>query len=343
VSTRTKGMLIGGGVLVAAVVAFLVLSGRAEDLVPGLAAEPATCPLSGTEPGDESRLERPAVAVKIENAEVSRPLSGLEKADLVYEELIEGGETRFMAFFHCRDAAKAGPVRSARQVDPAILGAKTKILAFSGANSVVEDALDEAGIVSITESEAGDAMERIAREGISSEHTLYADTSAIRKVARKEYDDLPADDLFEFGDLEGDPKAARSISINFGGASTITYEFVNGTYDRSQDGALFMAESGKQIGPANVLIEEHQIRLSNVVDVTGTPSPIIVNETGTGRAVLFRDGRVVVGRWSREEVGDAVTFETKSGDAMVFAPGSIWVELVPTPKGEVKGSFEYEK
>lgn len=340
---RTKVIAIGAGVLVAAAGAFFVLSGKAEDLgVPGF-SEPAVCPLTGDEPRNEARVERPAVAVKIENAAVARPLSGLEKADLVYEELVEGGETRFMAFFHCQDTSVAGPIRSARQVDPAILGATTKILAYSGANQTVIGTLDEAGVVSITESEAGDAMQRIARDGISSEHTLYANSSAIRKVARDEYDDAPPDDLFEFGDINDGARPARTISINFGGSSIITYEFANGRYERSQDGEPFVADSGEQIAPENVLVEEHRIKLSNVVDVTGTPSPIVVDETGSGRAVLFRDGRAIVGRWSRESVEDGVGFETKSGDAMVFAPGSIWIELVPNPRGEVKGSFEYER
>ena len=340
-TTRTKVTAIGAGVLVAAVGAFFVLSGQAEDLgVPGF-SEPATCPLTGDEPRTEDLLDRAAVAVKIENSEVARPLSGLEKADLVYEELVEGGETRFMAFFHCKDATKAGPVRSARQVDPAILGTKTRILAYSGANRAVTDTLDDAGVVSITESDAGEAMQRVAREGISSEHTLYANSSAIRRIARDEYDDAPPDDLFEFGDINDNARPARSISINFGGASTISYQWANSGYQRSQDGVAFVAESGRQIAPTNILIEEHRIKLSNVVDVTGTPSPIIVDETGSGRAVLFRDGRAIVGRWSRESLEDSVTFETNNGDAMVFATGSIWIELVPSPRGEVKGSFEY--
>jgi Protein of unknown function (DUF3048) N-terminal domain/Protein of unknown function (DUF3048) C-terminal domain len=342
-TTRTKVIAIGAGVLVAAVGAFFVLSGKAEDLgVPGF-SEPATCPLTGQEPRTEEVIDRPAAAVKIENSEVARPLSGLERADLVYEELVEGGETRFMAFFHCKDSSKAGPVRSARQVDPAILGTKTRILAYSGANQAVTETLDDAGVVSVTETEAGEAMQRVAREGISSEHTLYANSSGVRRVARDEYDDAPPDDLFEFGDINDGARAARSISINFGGASTITYQWSNGGYERSQDGVPFVAESGQQIAPANILMEEHRIRLSNVVDVTGTPSPIIVDETGSGRAVLFRDGRAIVGRWSRESLEDPVVFETRNGDAMVFSPGSIWIELVPSPRGEVKGSFEYER
>lgn len=347
-STRAKTLAIAGAVAVAAVGAYFVLTGKAGDLpIPGLTDEPATCPLTGVEPRRDSVLERPAVALKIENAAVARPLSGLESADLVYEELVEGGETRFMAIYHCGDARKAGPIRSARMVDPAIMMPKTSILGFSGANDVVSEALAAAGVVILTEDDAApsNAMQRVERPGITSEHTLYADSSRIRRLGRKEFGDPPPQDMFTFGELEGRSKKASSISINFGGASTITYQWDNvaGSWQRFQDGEPFMAESGEQIAPRNVLIETHKVRASEVVDVTGTPSPEIVDETGSGKAVLFRDGRAIRGTWTREATDGATTFETRAGDEMVFAPGSIWIELVPSQSGEVKGSFSYEK
>jgi len=346
VSTRARALAIGGAVVIAAVGAYFVLTGKAGDLpIPGLPDEPATCPLTGAEPRREAVLDRPAVALKIENAAVARPLSGLENADLVYEELVEGGETRFMAIYHCGDARKAGPIRSARLVDPAIMMPTTRILGYSGANDTVSAALEDAGVVTLNEDDAAptDAMERVERPGISLEHTLYADSTRIRKLGRGEFDDPPPDDLFEFGDLAGKSKRATSISINFGGASTITYEWSGGAWQRSQDGVPFISESGEQIAPTNVLIEVHKVRASDVVDVTGTPSIEIVNETGSGKAVLFRDGRVIQGRWNRDSTASATHFETKDGNEMVFAPGSIWVELVPSPSGEVKGSFSHER
>jgi Protein of unknown function (DUF3048) N-terminal domain/Protein of unknown function (DUF3048) C-terminal domain len=345
VSSRTKWLAFGGaGVVVVALAAFFVLTGKAGDLpIPGLSDDPAVCPLTGEEPAREAVLDRPAVALKIENAAVARPLSGLEKADLVYEELVEGGETRFMAFFHCNDARKAGPIRSARLIDPAILKPKTMILGYSGGNQTVIDAVDEAGVVSVTENTAGNAMQRVERPGISLEHTLYANSVKVRKVGMKQYEDPPPDDLFSFGELEGRSKKASTITLNFGGASTITYEWNGSAWDRFQDGEPFVAETGAQIAPTNVLVEVHRVKASEVVDVAGTPSIEIVDETGSGRAVLFRDGRIIRGRWTRDSVDDAVVFETKAGDEMVLAPGSIWIELVPSPNGEVKGSFSHEK
>jgi hypothetical protein len=334
---------IVGGIAALTLGAFIVLRGGAEE-VPGLGRvlAPPTCPLTGLEPPREEVIDRPAVAVKVENASVAYPLSGLEDADIVYEELVEGGITRFMAIYHCTDSSKVGPVRSARLVDAAIMTPTTKILAYSGANAPVTKALQQAAIVQVTETAAGDAMSRIARAGLTSEHTLYADTSGVRRVGAKKFSQAPPGDQYEAGDLEGPSKRATTVEIAFSGATTVTYRFRKGHWLRSQNGSPFEDDSGNQIAVDNVLIEEHEVNLSeSIVDAAGNPSVEIADETGSGRAVLFRNGRMVTGRWTRESVEGGVTFETKAGDRMVFAPGSIWIHLLPSSKGEVKGSFSH--
>jgi hypothetical protein len=343
-SNAKKVLATVGGVLVLAVGAFLLLGGRDDNpLLEAITPDADTCPLTGEKPKNDSALDRPALAVKIENAAVAYPLSGLEDADVVFEELVEGGITRFMAVYHCSDSSKAGPVRSARIVDPAIMLPITRLLAFSGGNGQVMEALKEHDVVILDESSANGGLRRVPREGISSEHTLYANSRRLRKLGEKEFDDAP-DDIFEFGDPVGRSRKARTITINFSGASTVGYEWSGDEWLRSQNGEPLIAETGDQIAADNVLIESHEVNLSDtIVDVAGTPSIEIADETGSGRAVLFRDGRAIPGTWTRESVEDPVVFETRSGDEMVFAPGSVWVHLVPNGKGEVEGSFEYAK
>ena len=344
-TTRVQLAAVGVVIVAVAAAAFFLLSGRGPALsdIPVI-GPPPTCPLSGEEPRQKALLDRPAVAIKVENAAVAYPLSGLEKAEVVYEELVEGGATRFMAIYHCSDSNKVGPVRSAREVDPTIMTPTTRILGFSGANEPVLKALDEAEIVQVTETVAGDAMRRVPRAGLTSEHTLYASTPKVRKVGQKKFEDPPPGDVYESGKLPEGAKKAGSIEIIFSSATTIDYEFRGGRYLRSQNGAAFATESGGQLAVDNVLIEEHEFALSKkIVDALGNPSVVIADQIGNGRAVLFRDGRAVVGRWSRESVDTPVTFETKQGEKMLFSPGSIWIHLVPSDKGEVKGSFDYKK
>ncbi|MBA3291587.1 MAG: DUF3048 domain-containing protein [Actinobacteria bacterium] len=341
-STKVKAALIGlVGVLVAGG-AYFVLADKEDIPLIGERFKPSTCPLTGEKPKNEDLIDRPAVAIKVENAPVAYPLSGLEDADIVYEELVEGGVTRFMAIYHCGDTPKAGPIRSARAVDPSIMIPTTRLLAFSGGNQGVLDDLAENEIVQIDENKAGAAMQRVPREGLATEHTLYGDSSKLRRVGQEDFGDAPPGGL-EFGDLEGNGQtmAARNVTIEFSETTTVNYEFNGERYARFQQGGPFQSEGHGQIGVENVIVEEHTVNLSEVVDVTGTPSIEIADETGSGRATLFRNGRAIQGTWERESIDDVVVFKTRSGDDMVLAPGAVWIHLVPNSKSEVEGSFDF--
>lgn len=344
---KGKAGIAVGGVLALAVSAFFLLGGRdapiVGDIVDAVDPEPKTCPLSGVEPSKESVLDRPAVAVKIENSSVAYPLKGLESAEIVYEELVEGGITRFLAMYHCTDAELAGPIRSARVVDPAIMTPTTYILAFSGANDHVFGRLDEAGIIQIEENAAGEAMQRV-ETGNSFEHTLFADTAAVRKLGQKSYGDPPPDDVYMFGDLpEGKFKKANEVTLNFSGGTVVSYKFDTGKYYRYQGGEPFMSDTGDQIAVDNVLVELHTVNLSGPTDVVGTAGTEIADVTGSGKAVLFRDGVAIKGHWVRAAIEDPVRFETEAGDSMVLKAGTTWIALLPNDKGEAQGSFNFAK
>lgn len=348
VTSRGKKILAaGGGVVVLAVSAFFLLGGRDApiigDIVEAVDPEPDKCPLTGLEPGRAAAIARPAVAVKVENASVAYPLKGLDDAEIVYEELVEGGITRFLAMYHCTDAELAGPIRSARVVDPAIMTPTTYILAFSGANQHVFGRLDAAGIVQIEETAAGEAMQRVDN-GLSFEHTLFADTAGVRKLGRKEYGKAPPEDVYVFGELPDiRTRKAREITITFSGSTVVSYKYDTGKYYRYQGGEPFWSDTGDQIAVDNVLLEMHTVNFSGPTDVAGTSGTEIADVTGSGKAVLFRDGRMIKGMWVREAIEDPVRFRIKDGETMVLKPGTTWIHLLPNDSGEAKGSFEFAK
>lgn len=335
-------VVAGGGVL--AFTVFKEQIGSKIPLIGKVVAEDPVCPLSGKKAKSEGLIKRPAVAIKVENAQVAYPLSGLEDAELVYEELVEGGVTRFMAIYHCTDGDKVGPVRSARAVDPGIMIPITRILAYSGQNAPVLDALQKADIVRIDEGTSQGSMRRIPRPGLTSEHTLYADSAEVREVGQERFDDSPPEEVFEFGDLEGNTKKAKTIDITFSELTQVRYVYEDGVYKRFQPTEQpFEMEDGGQLGVENVVIEEHEVNNSTTIkDVNGNPSTEIADETGSGPATLFRDGQAIEGTWSRKSVKDLVEFKTKSGDTMVFAEGSVWIHLLPGEGGELQGSFTFE-
>ena len=342
---QRRAVAVGVAVVVVAVAYFLIGTRPGSGLgkLPGLGAPPA-CPLSGEKPRKDHLLDRPALAVKVENNPLAYPLSGVDKAEVVDEELVEGGLTRFMLFFHCTDANPVGPIRSSREIDPAIMEPITHILAAAGGNNQVRSVLDKLNVILIDERGAGGAMLRRDRPGKTSEHTLYGNTAKLRKIGEKKYSDPPPDDVFEFGKVPSSKsQKARTISINFSQVETIQYTYHDGKYLRSDYGHALTMENGKQLAPNNVLIEEHTYNLSNITDIAGAHSTHIADATGKGKAVLFRDGRAYFGTWSRDSMDSATTFELKNGDPMVLHPGQTVIELVPNDKGELKGSFDYDK
>lgn len=302
---------------------------------------PPVCPLTGEESAPDV-VARPAVAVKVENDPAARPQAGLEAADVVFEEIVEGGITRFMAIYHCGETTKAGPVRSARFDDPKIAKPITTFLAFSGGNAIVEDELAAQGMVTVDEDTAGAALYRVP-EGVLTVHNLFADAKKLRKIARKQKVAPPSEVPFTFGDLPAGAKKAASITLNFLASNVIEYRWSGEEWQRFEAGAAFMTEAGEQLAFDNVIVQQVDVNNSRtIVDVAGNPSPDI-SLTGSGKALLFRDGKVIKGTWSTAEEGTVTTFETKSGDAFVLKSGNTIVELVPSPNGEVKGSFSFSK
>ena len=77
-----------------------------------------------------------------------------------------------------------------------------------------------------------------------------------------------------------------------------------------------------------MLIQQVVVVPGKLVDVLGNHSPD-VTLTGTGRAWLLRDGKLVTGIWQRTALGDTTVFHTRAGDAFELKPGTTWVELAP--------------
>lgn len=302
---------------------------------------PDWCPLTGEDPAGGVDIARPAVAVKIENSPAARPQTGLENADLVFEERVEGGITRFLAIYHCGASPKAGPVRSGRFDDPKIALPFTRLLAASGSNAIVEREMSKKKMVYLDE----DSTTALFRDppGFLSIHSLFVNTKRLLKTAIAKKLPSPTHDAFSFGPIEGNPKAARSVALNFTDANTIEYRWRGGGWERYEAGAPFMSSSGDQISVPNVLVQIVKVDNSDsIFDSTGSPSPEISLEKAGGKLLLFREGRVIKGRWSMGKAGRIPVYETKSGEPLSFAEGTTWVELVPSRAGEIKGKVTFK-
>lgn len=340
-SLTRRGKITIGAVAATVVLAgfgALAFTGNApaplQRLVDTLVDRPTPCPLTGVELGrGRDAPSRPVVAVKIGNTRDAYPLSGLNDADVIYEELVEGGITRFVAVYQCAQPTRVGPVRSARTTDPRILlqYGDPPILAYSGASSPVTNYVERTGVVSLTETSANGAYERDPSR--FAPHNLYVSIKALNREARSHEVDLSAPEpVFTFSSDVPDPsKRARSVAVTFSYATTAQWTWAHGRWIRSFDGEPMLLSDGEALAVDNIVIQE-------VVVEPGIGISPDVTLTGSGRAWLLRDGRMVLGRWSRRSLDDVTEFETKAGQDLSLAPGTTFVELVPKEAGEV--SFE---
>ena len=138
-------------------------------------------PFTGIELPPELWLKRPrrVIAFKIDNNINARPQSGIQESDAIFEILVEGGMTRFLAFFYDKVSTYLGPIRSARPTDPTIVRPYGGVLVVSGATAGLLPQIRELEVPVLTE-QSPPSMFRTSDR--SAPHNLYADTELVRKV-----------------------------------------------------------------------------------------------------------------------------------------------------------------
>ena len=322
-----------------AVVALLLLAACSGGGDKGTAGSqgPATtlapfAPLTGLPLGDQARLARPALIVKVENAPVSRPQSGLDVADVVFEEIVEGGITRFLAVYHSTDADLVGPVRSVRPSDPDIVAPFGGLFAYSGGIPPFIDALRRTpGItdVGVDVLDEGPDKPYTRRSGRPAPSNLYTSTPKLYAKAPSTGTRPPA----RFADFlaEGQPfagagaKAAVNLNLTVGRTSVVfDYDAPSKTYRR-----VGLAEGGGVVAPTNVVVQFTAYQETDETDQSDTTVEKAVT-VGSGDALILSGGMLVRGRWSKPSAGAFPTWTDSTGAPIKLAPGRTWVELPRT-------------
>jgi hypothetical protein len=277
---------------------------------------------------------RPLLAIKVGNSANERPQAGLDRADVVYEELVEGGVTRFMAIFSTNQAPRVGPVRSVRTVDPVILQPLHALFGYSGGVPPVVSALR--GTPDVTDvganSSAGSAYYRDSNRSMP--YNLYTSTDKLWQGRTGEAPDAQFDFLAPSDDASlGGTENATDLKLSFASdSSQLQYKYneTTGLYERFSGGSAHMVEgpSGPiQLTFRNILVQFVSVSVGSTVDRAGLRTRDI-QLTGSGDAVLIRGGRAIRGTWSRSGASSRTTFTSSSGP-MRLAPGETMVELLP--------------
>jgi hypothetical protein len=331
---------LGAGVLVAAVVAALVVaggSGSSPLAPPGSSppenrAAPEKFPLTGLPVDDAARAARPALSLKVENVAAARPQAGLNAADLVTEQLVEGGLTRLLVTYQSKDAALVGPVRSVRPVDaPLLRELGGGLFGFSGGSAgVLAEVRRTSGATFLEPGRAAGAYHRVA--GRPAPHNLFTSTAGLYLAGRTADGGLgPPPELFTYDDTA--PAGARLLSrarLRFSPSSRAAWQWDAGagSFVRYQDGTLQREEGGARITTENVVILHVAIGSTSNVDAAGNVTPD-VKVVGEGAAWVLRDGKLVTGRWRRPAASEPVQLLGSDGAAIALHPGRTWMELLP--------------
>jgi hypothetical protein len=303
------------------------------------------CPLTGLEVTDLSLLERRPLAIKIQNAPISRPQYGLPQADIVYEHLSEAGITRFTAIYLCQEVEKIGSTRSARFIDLEIPAMYKSLMAFSGTSAglypkfLAADFYDREFCYGWGLHSEGFYRDKALRDqGIPIEHTLFADPAKIWQIA----DDLGINDRQDLqamqfsADIPQEGQPATHVNIPYPHRQMVVdyrYDLDTGVYLRWDGGEPHVdAVTEKQITATNVIvIYANHVDTDIFEDEPRRNHPSVqIQLWGTGPAVVFRDGMAFEGLWSRRERGDMVVFRDQTGQIPIsLKPGNIWIQLVP--------------
>ncbi len=296
--------------------------------LPPAAAAAAVAPLTGLPLDDPSAAERPAILAKIDNTSKGRPQASLSQADLVYEEMIEGGFTRLAAVFHST-APELGPVRSGRTTDIALLGSLARpVFAWSGANLVHAVLLREQSIVDLGAQSRGEYFRAADRPGT---YDLMIDAATLHGIAadRGAGDAPPAH--FEYRDdrvgLPATASAADQLTVTYPSV-TASWSWSDPGWARTQGGEEHVDADGVRVVAANVLVAEVEKVATGSVDTAGAT---VFEQLflGTGRAWVFSDGHVVEATWTKPSIDSVATWTTADGVPVPLLPGTTWVELVP--------------
>ena len=290
---------------------------------------PETWPLTGLRAGSPAK-DHPVLVLKLDNTASSAPQRGLSSADLVVEELVEGGVTRLAVFFYSRIPGVVGPVRSMRASDIGIVSPVDATMVTSGAAAPTIARLARAGVPYVTEGSAGFYREAARR----APYDLMADLGDVAEAVSGD-DEVRPPDYLPFGPARRLPagEPATSFDARFSSAHTTSWAYRDGGY--VDTGSL--AAAGDEFPADSVLVLRVKVGDAGYRDPSGNTVPE-TRLVGEGEAQLFHAGRVVTGTWSKSALTSSLrlTRTTPQGEVdLLVPPGRTWIELVPAATGGV--------
>ena len=302
-------------------------------------------PFTGLELSPEIWLKRPrrVIAFKIDNNLNARPQSGLQEADSVMEILVEGGMTRFLAFYMDKASSFVGPIRSARPTDPTLVRPYGGILVVSGATAGLIPTIRDMGVPVLEEVKAP-TMFRISYR--NAPHNLYADSELVRKYIdeRGYLFNQNVNPLYKFGNNQKDwSQGANKITLKYSEFTTVIWKIDNEQYSRfivdgyADDEDAVAHNFVTRDGYTDILKTQTIVVIQGPLyndEATTLPSVLTV---GVGPVTIFNNGNFIQGTWRRNDIADSFVFIDESQNKIEVPPSKQWIHLLPL-NGEINWS-----
>ena len=296
-------------------------------------------PFTGKELPPETWLKRPkrVIAFKIDNNIKARPQSGLQEADAVHEILVEGGMTRFLAFFYDNTSIYLGPIRSARPTDPTMVRPYGGTLVVSGATAGLIPSIRELG-VPVLEEQSSPVMFRISSR--NAPHNLYADTELVRQRIedRGFYFLQPGPGpLYPFGLNQNNwNDGADKITIKYSEFTTVIWKLDGDKYSRF---IIDNYSDNKEATAHNFISQDGNytdiLKTETIVVIQGplykdkaTTLPSVLT-VGVGNAYVFNQGKYIEGSWRRGDISEPFVLTDINGNDIQVPPSTQWVHILP--------------
>jgi len=296
-------------------------------------------PFTGKELPPETWLKRPrrVIAFKIDNNINARPQSGLQEADAVHEILVEGGMTRFLAFYLDNTSKYLGPIRSARPTDPTMVRPYGGTLVVSGATAGLIPSIRDLG-VPVLEEQSTPAMFRISTR--NAPHNLYADTELVRERIEERgfYFLQPGPQpIYTFGLNQNNwTDGAEKVTVKYSDFTTVIWKRDNDKYSRfiidnysdNKEAVAhnFITQDGNY---SDILQTETIVVLQGPLykdPATTLPSVLTV---GVGAAYVINNGSFIEGTWRRGDIAEGFVLNDLNGIEIQIPPSTQWVHILP--------------
>ena len=301
-----------------------------------------TAPLTGIKYEESTPqaqgLSRPSVACKIDNSEAARPQLNLNRTDIVFDEMVEGGLTRFVAIWHSDQPDAVGPVRSIRPMDPDIISPFGGIVCYSGGQAVFTNMMRNTNVFNASETtEQGQGTFSRSKDREAPHNVIV---NVLKLSSNHPELAAPAAQFNYSQDLASSSAASAGIpvkdfSVYFPSALASWAPNADSTlWLRTQDKKVHTdAADGSQLKAVNVVVMQVEVDHSYLDHKYGNvPKDVVI---GTGKAYIFTAGKMLEATWTKPSREASISLALADGTPVTLAPGNTWVELQPKTEGKL--------